>query len=70
MTERSDIHKYSIVKRQSSIPALPGWVSSSTGKKKGRKLQPPPVSCILKIEDLKSASLRAGSRRINFIKTN
>jgi hypothetical protein len=26
MTERSDIHKYSIVNRQSSIPALPGWV--------------------------------------------
>jgi len=26
MTERSDIHKSSIVNRQSSIPALPGWV--------------------------------------------
>jgi len=26
MTERSDIHKYSIVNRQSSIPVYPGWV--------------------------------------------
>ena len=26
MTERSDIHKSSIVNRQSSIPACPGWV--------------------------------------------
>jgi hypothetical protein len=26
MTERSDIHKYSIVNLQSSIPASPGWV--------------------------------------------
>jgi len=26
MTERSDIHNSSIVNRQSSIPALPGWV--------------------------------------------
>jgi len=25
MTERSDIHKYSIVNRQSSIPVYPGW---------------------------------------------
>ncbi len=29
MTERSDIHNYSIVNRQSSIPALPGWVYAS-----------------------------------------
>jgi hypothetical protein len=26
LTERSDIHKYSIVNIQSSIPACPGWV--------------------------------------------
>jgi hypothetical protein len=26
MTERSDIHKYSIVNLQSSIPVYPGWV--------------------------------------------
>jgi len=28
MTERSDIHKYSIVNRQYSIPVYPGWVYS------------------------------------------
>jgi hypothetical protein len=29
MTERSDIHKYSIVNRQYSIPVYPGWVVQS-----------------------------------------
>ena len=29
MTERSDIHKYSIVNLQSSIPVYPGWETSS-----------------------------------------